>query len=1284
MTNEIFSNHIGGASELTVLASIKQEFVPCRTLISYPARLRRHLRMLSALRRIGLEGRRAGVYLGPLDGLRTLQYIRWTLIDNDTRMLLAVNFDRPLEPYLRRIVDIGGPLLDTILCHCHDFEGRSSDQGFHNFMEYATTHQAPIELFAATAPDHTVDDGDFFVEMDRQLRLDETTLENIANHRVKTPDERTLEASARTPLSLLDQSLSIIQALYENAHLFSDDTSEYRDDLLYYRLVETLTPGFWRGLYGRFGPLFGLQVADPYNMTDGELTSVFEAVKLAATGNIPAPPTSSMSPEELKALQARMEKLKPALPLLGRHVEALAWYAKRPRPRDLAPSTPPALDPNSIQNGLISPPLKSDVACLMMLRVDDPASGRAFLTWMEEKLWDCSDDVQYNLSLTLQGLQALKINKEVLSFFPAAFREGMAARAGLLGDIDVNNPSQWVWLDANWVSVDGKMQEGPGHKVAPGTIDMIVQVASWRNSLETEFNRNHPLFEEIREIAECVPGVSLVAVEPMVRSYATSDRKHVVGHLGFQDGISQPKFRAPEAADTGEYDVVNLARRQNGQPPVNEQERDTSLHGDILLGHPSKMDLDFSKDRSVRERADQIKPYQSYAGTALENGTFQVIRKLKVDSEAFDKVTRRSGATCDKPSVQELMIGRHRDGTPLTGGHTQDFNYANDTDRPVVPLQSHIRRANPREADTPRILRRGFSYGPFDDAKADRGLMFIAYNANISEQFEVIQRWISGGNSTGIPSYHGDPLLAPGRSDSNRIFRYFDNKKLEHADPGHQPPVTVRWGLYAFTPSRDGIRYLIENPPLPDALRAEPATPPTGRLTDSQQGGDFAQWQLALEDVDEDRRGEREQIWAEIRSKGGVQDIGAYGVLVGSADGVSQVLKNEDDAFSVREYWSRMKDTTGLSYLGFDRCPVALEPGDPYPENVKPGDYEASSKLVNEYVAYLNPEQLYKDAFDAAQAWITSQATDPHYVPGLDGDGDLNIGGNRQRVVSGRFFYDLVAELCRKWFGMPGLEAGVQLGGPDGTLMDKVKAPPHCPIDMVRGSFFIFWPHPSDATEAASKDRTGGLRDAVRAHIANGATPPADTLFDSLAKVEGQSAHDIADAIVGACSGFAGPTTGSFRATLFDMIDTGMLWRLQQRLLATGDARDYTAALKILAPEILSSMAKRAAPDLLHRKVVKDVTIGKQTVAKGKTVIVSLKSAIADGAQDADSNAAMKAQSFYLFGGDYGGPSHHACSGRDMAISTMMGALAAIMSAGDLRNEGPLNLQVYPFATSGN
>jgi deferrochelatase/peroxidase EfeB len=117
-------------------------------------------------------------------------------------------------------------------------------------------------------------------------------------------------------------------------------------------------------------------------------------------------------------------------------------------------------------------------------------------------------------------------------------------------------------------------------------------------------------------------------------------------------------------------------------------------------------------------------------------GTYMVVRTIRQHVEFWDRVGMLE---------QEQMIGRYRvSGAPL-GGVTEFENpdYPSDPKGNRIPLNAHIRLANPRTPQTAeqRILRRPYNYNRgFDEAgDQDQGLLFVAFNQNPKRQFEQIQ-----------------------------------------------------------------------------------------------------------------------------------------------------------------------------------------------------------------------------------------------------------------------------------------------------------------------------------------------------------------------------------------------------------------------------------------------------------------------------------------------------------------------------------------------------------------
>ncbi|EJL35381.1 hypothetical protein [Novosphingobium sp. AP12] len=235
--------------------------------------------------------------------------------------------------------------------------------------------------------------------------------------------------------------------------------------------------------------------------------------------------------------------------------------------------------------------------------------------------------------------------------------------------------------------------------------------------------------------------------------------------------------------------------------------------------------------------------------SSIHFGSYFVFRKLEQDVKAFKKKEAELARALDLSAVDAeragaMLVGRFEDGTPLTtqsaeGNHNpvpNDFTYNSDPDGGKCPYFAHIRKMNPRgsggfeaeESERLHIMaRRGQTYGVRTDDPNDGkvenkpsegvGLLFMAFNSSIGEQFEFVQmNWANNGGFPSVPPGRLDPgpdlVIGHGARPQIDCPVHWGANFEEHASHRQvdavAQTVTMRGGEYFFAPSLPFLRTL--------------------------------------------------------------------------------------------------------------------------------------------------------------------------------------------------------------------------------------------------------------------------------------------------------------------------------------------------------------------------------------------------------------------------------------------------------------------------------------------
>ncbi|MDA4108055.1 Dyp-type peroxidase [Mycolicibacterium holsaticum] len=410
------------------------------------------------------------------------------------------------------------------------------------------------------------------------------------------------------------------------------------------------------------------------------------------------------------------------------------------------------------------------------LTFDTPAGGCAWLSALLDKVQSAAEvhqtmdasDRWVTLAFTWQGLRALGVPQESLATFPDAFREGMAARASILGDTGAAAPEHWLGGLAG---------------------DDLHAIAILFSRTDEQYRRSVANHDALLSRIDGVRSLSHLDLN------ATPPFNYAHDHFGFRDRLSQPVMKG-----SGEESTPG-----SGGPLE---------PGEFILGYP-----------------DENGPVLGLPQpeTLSRNGSYMAYRRLEEHVGLFRTYLKDHAET---PEGEELLaakfMGRWRSGAPLVlapdsddpelGGdpmRNNDFGYKQmDPFGYACPLGSHARRLNPRDTahymNRRRMIRRGATYGAalpegMPDDGVERGIAAFIICADLVRQFEFAQNvWINDRTFHELGNEH-DPIA--GTQDGSLDFTV-PKRPIRKVHKGIPAFTTLRGGAYFFLPGIIGLSYL--------------------------------------------------------------------------------------------------------------------------------------------------------------------------------------------------------------------------------------------------------------------------------------------------------------------------------------------------------------------------------------------------------------------------------------------------------------------------------------------
>jgi len=432
------------------------------------------------------------------------------------------------------------------------------------------------------------------------------------------------------------------------------------------------------------------------------------------------------------------------------------------------------LEFDDIQHFLLTRP-RAMAARYGFLTIRNAAEGRAWLSGIIEKVGTgkavaagaAGDTRWVTVAFTWNGLRGLGVDEASLATFPEEFRQGMAARAEVLGDTGANHPNHWV--------------DGLASPDLHGIVILFARDVAERDRCVREHQQYAARFPAVRALST----LDLEATPPL---------EYAHDHFGYRDRLSQPVIDG-----TGEVPTPG-----SGAP---------LKAGEFFLGYPDEAGVTQALEPEILGR----------------NGSFLAYRRMQEHVGAFRQFLQQHGRSPEEQElIAAKLMGRWRSGAPLVlspekddpalGADPQrnnDFNYAKmDPHGYAVPLGSHIRRMNPRDTaanmNRRRMIRRGGTYGPplpegAPEDGVERGIAAFVGCASLIRQFEFAQNVWANDRTFHELGNERDPII--GTHDGTLEFK-IPKRPIRKVIKGLPAFTTVRGGAYFFLPGKRALRYL--------------------------------------------------------------------------------------------------------------------------------------------------------------------------------------------------------------------------------------------------------------------------------------------------------------------------------------------------------------------------------------------------------------------------------------------------------------------------------------------